>query len=540
MTSPATNDRKIRLSLISGTGVLLLLGALALVNLLGDRFFARFDWTSDHRYSLSDASAALVKSLEDPVLIRFYLTPGLPQPYESHGRYMRDLLQEFRSAGRGKVTVETIAPDGSDAMDREFRRLNIQAGRFTQVGSDQFQVREGYMALVLHYQDKQDVIPFVNNPNKLEYEISSRLRAMSQPGKKILFFISNHNEVSPHFMKEGPAGRLFEEFRVEPIQLSKLDPGLKPDAIFLLGPQSPLSADELEVLDNYVSSGVPLVAALNRRVVFPQNFRSMAQSTGLEPFLEHYGVKVERDFVMDLQCKNMAMQSKDTAFMVKYVPFVMANTLNKNNRALDGLDVLGFPFASPLTPTPRSGTPEADSSLTYTWLVRSSPHSWVWPGFYNVDPPSIQNQLQSDPPEKFAETGRKKDMGPFTLAALVEGSAMTYREPRRPAPHVKLVVFGTSFFANPQVPNPEGNALFILSLAQALTREGNDLSIPPKSSPFRPLKPVGPWTRPLIKGIGFFLVPGLVVFAGVLRWQRRAARRETLFAAFAGRVKPHA
>lgn len=535
MTSPAPSNRKVRLSLISGTGVLLILGALAFVNLLGERFYARFDWTSDHRYSLSDASVALVKSLEDPVLIRFYLTPGLPQPYESQGRYMRDLLQEFRAASHGKVTVETIAPDGSDAMDMEFRRLNIQAGRITQVGSDQFQVREGYMALVLHYQDKQDVIPFVKNANNLEYEISSRLRVMSQKGKKILFFISNHNEVSPNFIKEGPAGRLFEEFRVEPIQLSKLDPGLKPDAVFLLGPQSPLSADELDVLDNYVASGVPLVAALNRRVVSPQNFRSMAQSTGLEPFLEHYGVTVERDFVMDVQCNNIAMQSKETAFLVKYFPFVMSNTLNKDIRALQGLDVLGFPFASPLTSTLAS-----PSTLTYTWLVRSSPHSWVWPGVYNVDPPSIQNQLQSDPPNRFAEVGRQKDMGPFTLAALVEGSTVSYREPRRSAPHVKLVVLGTSFFANPQVPNPEGNALFILSLAQWLTQDGNYLSIPPKSSPFRPLKPVGPWTRPLIKGIGFFLVPGLVIFGGVLRWQRRAVRRETIRATFAHPEKSNA
>ncbi len=532
MRGVTVSERKVRLSLLSGTGVVLVLGVLVFVNLLGNRFFSRLDWTSDHRYSLSRASLDLVKSLEDPVYIRFYLSPGLPQPYESQGRYVRDLLQEFRSSSRGKVTVETMAPDGSDDMDREFRRLNIQAGRFTQVGSDQFQVREGYMALILHYQDKQEVIPFVKNVNNLEYDISSRLRVMSQKGKKTLFFISNHNEVSPHFIKEGPAGRLFDEFRVEPIQLSKMDPGLKPDAIFLLGPQSPLSAEELDVLDRYVSSGVPLVAALNRRVVFPQNFRSMAQSTGLEPFLEHYGVKVERDFVMDIQCKNIAMQAKETAYLVKYFPFVMANSLNKNIRALDGLDVLGFPFASPLTPT--------SSSLNYTWLVRSSAHSWVWPGVYNVDPPSIQNQLRSDPPEKYADAGRQNDLGPFDLASWVEGSTVTYRDPHQPAPHVKLVVFGTSFFANPQVPNPEGNALFILSLAQWLTQEGNYLSIPPKSSPFRPIKPVGPWTQPLIKGIGFFLVPGLVVIAGVLRWQRRTARREKLRTFFSPRIKPNA
>lgn len=529
------NNRKVRLSLISGTGVLLVLAVLALVNLWGSRFFIRFDWTSDHRYSLSNASVELMKSLEDPVFIQYYLTPGLPQPYESQGRYVQDLLQEFRSASHGKVKLETIVPDGSDETDREFRRLNIQAGRFTQVGSDQFQVREGHMALVMHYQDKQDVIPFVKNVNNLEYEISSRLRVMRQKGKKTLFFISNHNEVSPHFIKEGPAGRLFEEFRVEPIQLSKLDPGIHPDAIFLLGPQSALTPDELDVLDDYISSGIPTVVALNRRIVYPQNFRSMAQSTGLEPFLAHYGVHVERDFVMDAQCNNIAMQSKGTAFLVKYFPFVMSNDLNKANRTLQELDVLGFPFVSPLTST--LGSP---STLTFTWLARSSRHSWIWPGLYNVDPPSLQAQWQSDPPAQFAQAGRQTDVGPFTLAALVEGSTVTYREPLRPAPHVKLVVLGTSFFANPQVPNPEGNALFILSLAQWLTQEGNYLSIPPKSAPFRPLKQVPPWTRPWIKGFGYFLVPLFVILTGLLHWRTRAFRRVDIRAAFVRRENTHA
>jgi hypothetical protein len=106
--------------------------------------------------------------------------------------------------------------------------------------------------MVIHYQDKQDIIPFVQDVNTLEYELASRIRVMSQEKKKTLFFISNHNEVSPNFIKEGPAGRLFEEFHVEPTQLSTLDSGLTPDAIFLLGPQSKLSEEELSVLDTYV------------------------------------------------------------------------------------------------------------------------------------------------------------------------------------------------------------------------------------------------------------------------------------------------
>jgi hypothetical protein len=105
---------------------------------------------------------------------------------------------------------------------------------------------------------------------------------------------------------------------------------------------------------------------------------------------------------------------------------------------------------------------------------------------------------------------------------------------------VKLVVMGTSFFANPKMPNPDGNALFILSLAQWLTQEGNYLTIPPKSSPFRPLKPVPGWVRALFKGFGYFLIPFLVVLGGVLHWRKRALGREDIRAAFLRPRGPHA
>lgn len=505
-------DRKRRLSFVSGSGLLLLAGLLAAVNLTADRLFFRFDWTSDNRYSLSRASRELVRSLPDPVVVKFFRSPSLPEPYETQGRYIRDILNEFRSAARASWTVETITPDNSDAVLGDMARLGVQSARFTQVASDQYQVREGYLGLVLYYQDKTDTIPFVKDVNNLEYEIASRLRVMSRAKKKTLFFVSNHNEVSPQHMRQGPAGRLFEEFHVEPTRLSLKDsPGLWPDAIFLLGPQNKLSEDELDALDFYVSSGVPVVVALNRRVILPNSFRSLAQDTGLETYLAHYGVTVDREFVLDERCQNIVMQTRENAFYVSYWPFIMANDLNKSHVAVRNLDVMAFPYANSISPSFGDGAP-----LSFTWLARSSARSWVWEGAYNVDPPSLSTQRQSQAPSR---------VGPFTLAAVVEGSTVTFRAPHRPVPHLKLVVLGTSYFANPQFPHPDGNPLFILALAQWLTQDGHYLAMPPKSSPYRPLKILPPWAKAAVKAVGYLFIPALIVFAGFLHWRHRRAVR---------------
>lgn len=510
MTTPG--DRKRRLSWVSGSGLFLLIGLLAGVNLVADRLFVRFDWTADNRYSLSPASRELVRSLPDPVVVKFFRTPSLPEPYETQGRYIRDILNEFRAAAKTPWTIETIAPDNSDASVGEIARLGVQSARFTQVASDQFQVREGHLGIVLYYQDKMDTIPFVKDVNNLEYEIASRLRVMSQAKKKTLFFVSNHNEVSPNHMRQGPAGRLFEEFHVEPTRLSLKDsPGLWPDAIFLLGPQNKLTEDELDALDLYVSSGVPLVVALNRRVILPNSFRSLAQDTGLEPYLAHYGVNVDRDFVLDERCQNIVMQTRENAFYVSYWPFVMANDLNKNHIAVRNLDVLAFPYANAVTPSFGDGAP-----LTFTALARSSDRSWVWEGAYNVDPPSLAAQRRAQAPSR---------TGPFTLAAVVEGSTVTFRAPHRSVPNLKLVVLGTSYFANPQFPHPDGNPLFILALAQWLTQDGHYLAMPPKSSPYRPLRILAPWIKIVTKIAGYFFIPALIVLAGVFHWRHRRVIR---------------
>jgi 4-amino-4-deoxy-L-arabinose transferase-like glycosyltransferase len=115
--------------------------------------------------------------------------------------------------------------------------------------------------------------------------------------------------------------------------------------------------------------------------------------------------------------------------------------------------------------------------------------------------------------------------GPFTLAAVVEGSTATFRAPHRSVPNLKLVVLGTSYFANPQFPHPDGNPLFILALAQWLTQDGHNLAMPPKSSPYRPLRILPPWLKVLTKGMGYFFIPALIVLAGIFHWRHRRGVR---------------
>jgi ABC-type uncharacterized transport system involved in gliding motility auxiliary subunit len=492
----------------------LLVAGLVLVNALSARYFARWDWTEDRRYSLSDASKRLVRSLPDPVVLRLYLTPGLPQPYEAQSRYVRDLLGEYRAAS-GKVKIEVVDPDSAPGAKDAAIAAGVIPARFTQVASDQFQVREGFLGVVLFHQDKQKVLPFVKDADNLEYDLSSRIKQMITVKKPVLGFVTDHGEMSPGELMGEDTSPLHESFEIATVRLSTAET-VSPAAVVLAGPSRTLEPAELSALEDLLVRGVPVALFLNRRQVDLGTFRSLAIETGLEPLLAHHGIDVDRDLVLDPQCQRVTIQSQQGQYsianIVTYPAFLLSDRLSRKHLLTQSIDVLGFPYAHALhlsTSTP----------LTLTTLAESSPQSWVRRDLWNVSPFQLPDPAEEDP------------KGPFVLAVLAEGKTTTYTEPRREVPALKLFVAGSARMIDPQMPTPDGNRAFLAHLAEWMCQDEHLLAIPSKGSPFRPLRQTTPAARQLFKLWGYFFLPAAVLAWGFLRWRRRrstkaAVRRE--------------
>jgi len=54
------------------------------------------------------------------------------------------------------------------------------------MGSSQFQVRRGFMGLVIFYRDHTDTVPVIKDVESLEYELTSRLTRMTRRHKKVI------------------------------------------------------------------------------------------------------------------------------------------------------------------------------------------------------------------------------------------------------------------------------------------------------------------------------------------------------------------
>jgi hypothetical protein len=194
------------------------------------------------------------------------------------------------------------------------------------------------------------------------------------------------------------------------------------------------------------------------------------------------------------------------AAILNYPAFILSRP-EKGHPLTKSLEVLGFPFAHPVVPL---GT-----GPKFTPLDRTSAYSWIPSELRSIDPNSLRRPTEQDA------------HGPFTLAAAVEGSTRSFSDPNRTA-NVRMVVVGTDYFLDAELPSPPGNADFLARLAEWMVQDEDFQSIPSKGAAFRPLRPVHPALRGFFKAAGYFFLPALIVLWGFLRWRDRRLARPSI------------
>jgi len=90
----------------------LVLGILILINFISIRLFSRLDLTKAGVYTLSNASKALVRDLDDRITVKAYFTEDLPAPYNNNRRQVLDILNEYKAYAKGNLHFEFFNPEG--------------------------------------------------------------------------------------------------------------------------------------------------------------------------------------------------------------------------------------------------------------------------------------------------------------------------------------------------------------------------------------------------------------------------------------------
>ena len=143
-----------------GSG-LLVANALAVNLWMGQVNVLRIDTTEGDIYSISDATRNYLAQLQEPLLIRGYfsskthplLAPLVPR--------LRDLIDEYQVAGKGKVRVEFIDPQSSPEAEQEAnQKYAIKPVPFQVSDRYQAAVVNSYFNVLLQYGDQHQVLGF--------------------------------------------------------------------------------------------------------------------------------------------------------------------------------------------------------------------------------------------------------------------------------------------------------------------------------------------------------------------------------------------
>ena len=121
----------------------------------------RLDLTAQRQYTLSRATRELLAGLQEPLLIRGYFSENTHPLLAPLVPTIRDMLEEYRIAGGGKVQVEVIDPIQDPEKESEANQVyGIQPTPFQVQGRYETSIVNSYFDILVRYGDQSATLGF--------------------------------------------------------------------------------------------------------------------------------------------------------------------------------------------------------------------------------------------------------------------------------------------------------------------------------------------------------------------------------------------
>ncbi|MDW8449678.1 MAG: Gldg family protein [Anaerolineae bacterium] len=155
---PRTAEYRRTANLTSG---LVALNLVAVNVWMGPLQALRADLTAQREFSLSPATLNLLSELQEPLLIRAYISEKTHPLLAPLTPRVRDMLREYQIAGRGQVTAEVVDPITDPNLEAEAARTyGIQPTPVQVAGRYEASLINTYFDILVRYGDQNTVLNF--------------------------------------------------------------------------------------------------------------------------------------------------------------------------------------------------------------------------------------------------------------------------------------------------------------------------------------------------------------------------------------------
>src|SRR6266481_5033610 len=271
--------------------IVLILFVVAMVNSFAFKHYARWDFSRDQKYALSDKTKRFLDTLKSKMRITVFFAPNTPITAD-----VQNLLTEYQYAGNGKIDVEHIDPERNLSRAKEL--------------FDKYKVVTDESLLVLDYEGRnktvkasemadfdQSGMAFGEGPRvaafKGEQAITSAMIDLVEGKKKTLGYVTGHKEpaLSEATSPITVLKTFIENENIKFQELNLLDLDAVPadvNAVMILGPQYDFSNREMKLLRDFWDKQGRILLLLDPAAKTPK----------LRSFLNELGVKVNDDRLM--------------------------------------------------------------------------------------------------------------------------------------------------------------------------------------------------------------------------------------------------
>ncbi len=322
----------------------------------------RFDLTEDKIHTISPSSRTILAEADSEVQIRLYVTPRdkMPTAMRTIERDISDKLEELRLASQNKLNYATVyleaanviateqdlgAPDDEkepkgeeEAIEKRMLDKGVQPFNVRAMSEDEMTSKLVYCSLGIGYKDKaEEIIPQVvpDSLPDLEYQLVNTIYKLTRDKKPVVALVAPKEAVNidpqmrqmlmqmgqPVPESEDPYEYLeqvltSEKYEVKRVEMTKESP--LPDEYDTLAVINPRNLNERQrwEINRALHAGKSVVMAV-------QNYEWDYQATRegnrisrreekpeVNTLLEHYGLKVSEDVLMDINHVTLNVQSQ--------------------------------------------------------------------------------------------------------------------------------------------------------------------------------------------------------------------------------------
>ena len=491
--------------------VLVVLSLGVLLFALANFSHIRSDWTEDQVYSLSDSSKQVLDSLDEPLMIRAYITSDMPQPYGRLQRFIEDMLQSYYEAGHGKVGFDIMDPASNANVLASLKALNIPKVQVQVVENDRAQVKQGYLAIVLEYLDRKEVISVLQSEEGFEYLLTKKIKKLTGKGRVKIGLTSSFGA---HNLSELQrfSSWMSDDYEFVPLDLTRADVPNDVRAVIVDGMTSPPSKLWRFRLDQFrMRGGGVWVLAGNARPLLSKGFdvQPVAPLSN-DWLLKDLNVSVEAGLVMDKRAQRVVVRNGAFQSQVDY-PFV-PNVLDLNESHIISRDLesVSIPFASPLLAVSKQAQILMQSS---PWTaVQDGPPFDVYP-LISIEKRFEGLQVKSE------ILGLVFDGEMHSAFKKIPQKLGTQEPVLTEVKNGRLLVIGSPGLLDDEF--MDGSALVLaLNSLDWLSRDESLISLRSRGVIERPLAALSSDGKTVFKVLWLFVLPLFILLLGLWRWWR--------------------